>query len=85
MNSARFDELTAASGNFLAEIAEKVQREDPALHAVIDAALKSGESYTNVNIKIFESGISIRATINHIELCRRTRFWPKYGVAQVLQ
>ena len=61
-----FDALASAVGNFLVEVAAKAQREQPAVHAAIDAALKSGESFTNVNIKIFPSGIQIRATINRI-------------------
>jgi hypothetical protein len=64
--SPTLDELANAAGKFLDEIAEKARRNQPAVHAEIDALLKSGESYTNVNIKVFESGIQIRATINKI-------------------
>lgn len=64
--TATFDELASAVGKFLHEIAEKARREQPAVYVTIDAALKSGESFTNVNIKVFESGIQIRATINRI-------------------
>ncbi len=64
--STMFDELAGAVGKFLHEIAEKARLNQPEVHAAIDALLKSGESYTNVNIKVFESSIQIRATINKI-------------------
>lgn len=61
-----FDELAAAIGNFLQEIAERARREQPAVHAAIDAALASGESYTLLTVKLFEGGIQLRATVNRI-------------------
>lgn len=61
-----FDRLAAATGEFLSEIAEKARREQPAVHAALDAALQSGESYTRVVIKLYASGIHIRATLNRI-------------------
>ena len=64
--TATFDELTKAAGKFLAEIADRAHREQPQLYVAIDEALKSGESYTSVTIKIFAAGISIKATINKI-------------------
>ena len=61
-----FDELTAATGRFLAEIAERAHRDQPAVYATLDAALKTGEAYTIVTLKLYEGGIGIRATVNKI-------------------
>ena len=61
-----FAELAAAVGNFLQEIAERARRDQPEVHAAIDAALASGESFTLMTVKLFEGGIQLRATINRI-------------------
>jgi hypothetical protein len=58
--------LADATAEFLDEIAEKARREKPAVHAAIDAALKSGESCTVVTIKLLPGGIQVRATVNAI-------------------
>lgn len=61
-----FDELAAATGAFLAEIAAKAHREQPAVYATLDAALASGESCTVVTITLLPGGIKVRATLNSI-------------------
>jgi hypothetical protein len=66
MTTDTFDALAAATGAFLAEIAERARREQPAVHAAIDAALAGGESYTLLTVKLFEGGIQLRASINRI-------------------
>ena len=65
-NDEIFNRLVNAAGAFLAAVAEKAEREKPGIYAVADELLKSGESYTTVNIKIFEGGIDVRATVNKI-------------------
>jgi hypothetical protein len=61
-----FDNLAAAAGAFLAELAERARRDQPAVHAALDAALAAGEAYTILTVKLYEGGIRIRATVNAI-------------------
>lgn len=80
------DALINATGNFLQEIAAKAAREQPAVHAIMEAALHSEESFTNINIKIFPSGIRIRATISRISDGEEQLVLDQFdGVARVLQ
>jgi hypothetical protein len=66
MTTNTFDNLAVAAGAFLAEIAAKAHREQPAVYETLDAALKSGESCTIVTIRLLPGGIQIRATVNAI-------------------
>ena len=65
-NDIAFDQIANAAGKLLVELAQRANRDEPSLHALIDALLNSGESFTNVNIRIFDAGIQVRATINNI-------------------
>jgi hypothetical protein len=61
-----FDKLTDAVGGFLDEVAEKARRENPVVHVAVDAALKSGETYTLLTVKLLPGGIQVRAAVHKI-------------------
>ena len=63
---ATLDALARATGEFLEMRAVKACREQPAIFAVADAALKSGEAYTQTTMRIYPSGIKLVASVHRI-------------------